>query len=311
MPVIVIRLHPDKPTSGTSFADHLDGLTIEVGDRSFTDPDGRAAASVLGTATYDPTDPNATIVQHDDIPPFAGPAAVATAAIEIPGPLPSTEYLSLDLSITVTRTVAGQTTPVAVKDLVYNADLDAGLLPAVADPTAYAALGPAATYIALPPSLAGLPPGTTFLDVPTDGTPPPYGAVLAAMKAVVARDPGPGSPPDLAALTPAQCRHIAREIVFNRLVEPLPAPPAPLESLYRDVAANDSARRQFEADLLTYRAVHETKAEVLARFVYGVSSALAGQATTQAATQVGLTLPVFPGLPAAGAAPSVSVVVTQ
>jgi hypothetical protein len=312
--VIVIRLHPVKPTSGASFMSYLEGLTIEVSDRSFSDPDGRAGGSVLGTAVYDPNDPNATIVQHVEVKlPYTGDlAAVATAAIEIADPLPATEYLGLDLALTVTRTISGDTTPVAAKDLNYNIDLDAGPLPAAPTPAAYAALSPPAMYLALPPSLSGLPAGTTFLDVPTDGTPPPYKAVLKAMQTVVAKDPGPGTPPDLAALTPVQCRHIAREIVFNRLLDPLPEPGTDLESLYRDVGSDDTTRQQFEADLTSYYAVHTTKAEVLAKFVYGVSAALACQATTKATTNVSLTVPVFPGLPSTGAgSATISVVVTE
>lgn len=319
MPVIVMRLHPDKPTSGTKFTDYLEGLKIEVADRSFADPDGRLPAHVLGSAVYDPADPGSTIVQHVEPGPPAGPppapptivpAAAATAAVETT--LPAQEYLSRDLVLTVTRTIGGDTTPLVVKDLNYNVDLDGGSLPGNNSPGAYAALGPVSLYLAVPAALTGLPAGTAFLEVPADGTPPPYQAVLKAMQAVVARDPGPGSPPDLTALTAAQCRHIAREIVFNRVLEPLPLPSKPLEVLYRDTGSDETARRQFEADLITYYAVHGTRADVLAKYVYGVSAALACQAKTTAATQVGMTMPIFPGLPpVSGQVPMVSLAVTQ
>jgi hypothetical protein len=316
--LIVIRLHPEKPTNGADFTGDLDGLRIDVADRSFGDPDGRLPSHVLGTAFYDPTDANSTIVQHVEAgpplgpppaPPSIVPGSVATAAIQVAAP--ANEYLGPDLRLTVTRTVAGVTTPIAVKDLNYNVEVAPVSMPAVNAPGAYAALAPVAAYIAVPPSLSGLPAGTTFLEVPTDGTPPPYAAVLTAMQAVVAQDPGAASPADITALTPAQCRHIAREIVFNRILEPLPQPSKPLEQLYRDTGADETARRQFEADLITYYAVHSTRAEVLAKFVYGVSAALACQATTVAATHVGLTLPVFPGLTIPGGQSTESVVVTQ
>jgi hypothetical protein len=318
VPVIVIRLHPDKPTSGTAFSDYLVGLRIEVADRSFADPDGRLPADVLGTAFYDPADSTSTIVQHVELGPPAGPppapptilaACAATAAIEIP--VPVGEYLSSDLRLTVGRTVAGVTTPIIVKDINYNVDVAPGSLPAANGPAAYASLDPVAAYLALPPSLTGLPAGTGFLEVPSDGTPPPYAAVLLAMQAVVAKDPGPAAPADLAALTPAQCRHLAREIVFNRYLEPLPQPAKPLEQLYRSTGSDETARRQFEADLVTYYAVRGTRAEVLAKYIYGVSAALACRANTVAAAQAGLTVPVFPGLPGAAGQSTVSVVVTQ
>jgi hypothetical protein len=308
MSVIVIRLHPEKPTSGADFTSYLQGLRIEVGDRSFADPDAKKPAALLGSAVYDITDPASTIVQHNDtVAPFLE-GSVATAAIEVPTPAAG-EYLGRDLVLTITRTVAGDTTPVTMKDFNFNVGLAPGALP-VPDPVAYAALDPVAVYVALPAPLVGLPAGTTFLSVPTDGTPPPYDAVLKAMQTVVAKDPGPGSPPDLAALTPVQCRHIAREIVYNRILEPLPEPTKPLEDLYR--GADETARRQFEADLITYYAVHGTRAEVLAKFVYGVSAALASEQKSEAATQVGLTVPVFPGLALpSGNVPTVSVVVSQ
>jgi hypothetical protein len=308
--VIVIRLHPEKPTNGMDFTDYLTGLRIEVGDRSFADPDAKKPAAALGTAFFDPADANSNILQHIDVSAPFGPASVATAAIEVPTP-GAGEYLGRDLVLTVTRTVGGDTTPVTVKDFNFNVELAPGNLP-VSDPTAYANLDPVAAYLALPAPLIGLPAGTTFLEVPTDGTPPPFDAVLKAMQAVVAKDPGPGTPPDLAALTPAQSRHIAREIVYNRTLEPLPEPSRPLEVLYRDTASDETARRQFEADLITYYAVHGTRAEVLAKCVYGVSAALACERKSKAATQVGLTIPVFPGLALpSGNVPTVSVVVSQ
>jgi hypothetical protein len=311
MPLIVIRLHPDKPVVGTSFSAYLDGLEIEVSDRSFGDPGGTEPTHVIGSAKYDPGG-TGTIVQHlvgiGGAPPVFVAAPIATAAIDIAAP--TQEYLSRDLRLTVTRDVGGTKTPVVIKDLDFNVALDSDPLPGTQDPFDYHDLGPVALYLALPPSPASLPPGTTFLDVPTDGSPVPYAAVLTAMQAVVAQDPGPGAPPDLAALTPAQARHIAREIEFNRVLEPLPAPSADLEVIYS--GGNEDARRQFEGDLITYYAVHTTKADVLTKFVYGVSAALACQAISIAQPQVGMTVPVFPGLlPVTSVVPTVTVVVSQ
>lgn len=107
------------------------------------------------------------------------------------------------VAVELLQRVGGQTTPVTANDFNFNVELAPGTLP-IQDPSAYEALDPVAAYVALPAPLIGLPAGTTFLEVPTDGTPPPYAAVLQAMQTVVARDPGPGNPPDLAALTPVQ-----------------------------------------------------------------------------------------------------------
>lgn len=307
MSVIVIRLHPKNPVDAVDFEPYLTGLRIAIADRSFTDPKGVDAVHQLGVAEYDPADPNSTIVQH--VEAAVGPTTVATAAIEIPDPLPFAEYLTPDLRVTVTRTPPNKPTQtIAVKDINFNVGVRAGSLPPANSAVVYAQLSPVALYIPLPPPLAGLPPGTAYLDIPTDGSALPYDAVLNAMQIVVAADPGGGI--DLAALTPAQCQHIAREIVANRTIDPLPDP-GPLQNLYRK-PGNADARRDFESALLTYYVVRSTRAEVLAKFVYSVSAALACQATSQATTQVGLTLPVFPGLDfASGAVPQTSVVVSQ
>lgn len=315
MSVIVIRLHPKDPTTGALFTDALEGLQVEIADRSFGDPAGTDAGHVLGTATYDPADPASTIVQHVELlpPPPVGvfaPTTVATAAVEIPDPLPFPEYQTPDLRLTVTRTIAPDPPQtIVVKDVNFNVDVAAGLLPAANTPAAYEALGPVALYLAVPKALIGLPPGTAYLDIPTDGSALSYAGVLAAMQNVVAADPGGAV--DLTALTPAQCRHIGWEIVSNRTLDPLPDPGL-LQKLYRTPGNDDTARKNFESNLLTYYAVHSTKAEVLAKFVYSVSAALACQADTQSATQVGLSIPVFPGLTFGGGnVPTVSVVVSQ
>jgi hypothetical protein len=315
--VIVIRVHPLKPVSLADIADFTDalvGLKIEVSDRSFADPDGAMPADIIGSASYLPGDPNSRIVQHEialgGLPPVIVPAPVATAAIEMPAPV--NEYLGRDLVFTVTRTVAGDVTPIDVKDLNFNIAVDAGALPGAPSPALYEALSPVAAYLAVPPTITGLPPGTTFLDVPTDGSPVPFDAVVKAMKAVIALDPGAANPPDITALTPVQCRHIAREIEFNRILEPLPVPPdgKTLEKLYS--GGDEDARKQFEADLITYYAVHTAKADVLAKYVFGASAALAAQALSQITTTVGLTAPVFPGLfPSSVSAPTISVVISQ
>jgi hypothetical protein len=301
MSIIVIRLHPEKKTDGNTFKSYLDGLEIKVADRSFVDPKGKV--NVLGTARYIAEgDPNSTIVQHLRLIvgiPVRQP--VATAAIHIPDPLGFPEYKSPDLTLTITRTVPPTATQTVINhDINFNIDLMPGALPVPPpppNPFAWAAFAPVALYLPLPPPKVGLGPGVAFVDVPTDGTPPPFKDVLDAMKAVVNADPF-APPPDLAALTVEQCRHIAYEIVNNRTLDPLPVPGASLEDMYSGAA--DTELQQFEANLLTYYTVHNTRAEVLAKFIYSVSQALACNGKTQSATQVGFTFPILPGLPPVG-----------
>lgn len=312
MPRLVLRLLPVKPVDGDTFKDYLTGLEIKLTDRSFADPAGKDPGHVLGTAKYIAEgDVNATIVQHlDPSVPGVFRAPVATAVVELASPLPFSEYDSVDLAFVMTRKVgANPAQTIQVKEINFNVDVRGGPAPADNDPTTYAALGPTATYLFLPKPLVGLAPGIAFVDIAADGSPPPFAAVLNAMTTVLAADPGAGAP-SLAELTPAQCRHLAWEIISNRTLDPLPTPSASLEKLYS--GGDETARQRFEADLVTFHAVHSTKADVLAKFAYSVAAGTECRARTQQATQVGLTVPVFPGIvPASGAAPVASVVVSQ
>jgi hypothetical protein len=294
--LIIIRLHPATPTDGASFTGYLTGLTITVSDMSVANPQG--VNNPIGTAFYDPANPTSTIVQHVMPLPTPGPAAVATAAIVVnPAKEPPTypEYVTSDLRLTITRG------PLTIVDqsLNYNVGVHTGAsVPANHDPAAYAALGPVALYLALPPPGVGLDPSLAFVTVPTDGSPPSYDELLAAVQKVYAKDPGGvfdiNSPP----LTTAQARHIAYEILGNRQLNPLPSPPDTLEQLYTapTTSAHDTERQQFESDLTTYYATNSTQAEVLAQYVFALSAALVCEKMTNSATNAGFELPVLPGI---------------
>src|SRR5438046_759081 len=107
--LIIIRLHPDKPTPGASFTAFLNGLTITAFDLSTGDP---RVGEKLGDASYVPPPVPATpwlpgpatrIVQHftdaSTVPPHQ-PEAMATAVIEIKLLPPGyKEYVTSDLRI--------------------------------------------------------------------------------------------------------------------------------------------------------------------------------------------------------------------
>src|ERR1700722_12973206 len=100
--LIIIRLHPEKPTDGGSFTSYLTGLTITVSDMSVANPQG--VNNPIGTAFYDPADPTSTIVQHVMPLPLLGLAAVATAVVVInPAKEPPAypEYVTSDLRLSI------------------------------------------------------------------------------------------------------------------------------------------------------------------------------------------------------------------
>ena len=306
--LIIIRLHAAKPTSGVAFTTYLEGagpvpvtgLHIEVSDMSFQNPEG--ASNVIGTAFYDPANASSTIVQHIELYPPFGLAAVATAVVVIdPAKLPPgyAEYATSDLRLKITR----GTQKVVDRSLNYNIKVDSpDVVPPGLNPILFAGLEPVALYLAIPDPHIGVDPSSAFVDVPADGSPPNYDELLSAIQKVYAKDPGGVFDASAPPLTATQARHIASEILWNRDLVPLPVPAFPLEELYTtgSGAASDTDRQKFESSLIAYYTTNSTQAEVLAKYVFALSAALVCAKKTSDATRAGFPLPVLPGTPGSG-----------
>ena len=173
--------------------------------------------------------------------------------------------------------------------------------PPQSDP--WAVLAPS-VYLQLP-----APPSATnplAFQMPTNGTPPSFNSLLTAVQQVLKEDPGTSGTPNLAALTVAQCRNIAYEIIWSQQ-PPLPTPPDPIEELYSSSSNSgvllsgtnpnqfEADRQQFEAQLKSYYAIADSDADRLTNFVYALSAAIASEEQSIAATQAMLEFPVNPG----------------
>lgn len=307
--LLIIRLHPVEPITGDAFTSYLNGLSIAAHDASFNNPTGSGAA--FGTATYiAPTlpaspsvnpapvqDPNNRITQHfsltpsPPIPPSLIPlsarsfSAIATAVIQIPDPPAGGEYRTADIRLEITR--GGN--EIAHKPIYYNVPVAPAPIPA--DPNAFPGLQPISLHLALPSSAQ---PSATVL-LPENGTAPNFANLRTAVEAVLSADPG--STAGIAALTAAQCRHIAYEIIWDRMAYPLPLPKRSLEEIYTGPQASDSDderdRRIFEGDILTYYNKHNTEAERLKTFIFSLSAAIWCEKKSINATQAGFHFPVF------------------
>ncbi len=284
---LVIRLHPEKPVDGATFTAYLAGLNITVSSRSFAHPAG--GGTQIGTISYDDPDlsKDGILQSLESPPPVLMPAATAVVPITDPAGYPRYN----DLVVDVTR--HGRSI------IRQNIDYDVSVLslgaPPAKDPFVYDALSPVAFFLALPDPHVALDPSTGYIEVPSDGTPPRFQDLVDVVQKVLLGDPG-GSP-DISALTPDQCKHIANEIVWNRSVAPLPEPAdygLSLGALYD--GSNETQRQQFESDLTTYYTVRGARADVLAKYIYSMSAALACFDISHAATQVGFTFPIFPGV---------------
>jgi hypothetical protein len=304
--VLVIRLHPVEPISGDDFTNYLNGLTINALDISFNNQ----AGSLVGQAQYlallqNPSgalppvfDPNTRIVQHYQLGGFPlvwQPQAVATAVIPILDPPAGGEYRTADIRLEITRNGS----PIAHKPIYYNVPV--ALTPIPADPNDFPNISDPlgnpiiSLHLALPSSSQ---PSPTVV-LPEDGTAPNFANLRTAVEAVLSADPG--NTEGIADLTAAQCRHIAYEIIWDRMAYPLPVPKRSLEAIYTGPQASDSDderdRRIFEGDLLTYYTRHNAEAERLKTFIFSLSTAIWCEDQSRLATRTGFHFPVFPNPP--------------
>lgn len=299
--LIVLRLHPVEPIAGPDFTDYLDGLNIKVWDLTTGSP---LEGVVVGTAAYlapDPDDPpwvphpNTRIVQHFTEPsigePVPRPLSVATAVVEVPA---HPEHVTSDLRLEISRNggaIVHRQVYFNVPQVEHNGPLG---------PEIFHEFEPS-LYLALP----GVALDDGVLELPADGTPPRFEDLRDAVETVLGNDPG--NTGILASLTAQQARHIAYEIVWNRVVRPLPGPPPgnDLEGMYTGEKKADSdpveqARKRFEGDQQAYYATGNAEAERLAGFVYALSAALHAENLSAQADRAGFDFPVLPGDPDPG-----------
>lgn len=294
--IIVLRLHPDKAVTGAAFIDYLKDLQIDAFDASFGDPSGQGAA--IGST------PNlasqSKIVQHYDSTLSNAPLkAVASAMIVLTGPA-SPEYADPDIVLHVIR--GGKTLRklavaynVAVQVVPNQQDVDT-FDPTSVDPTKIA------SYVEVPDPRLAFAPNDAVVDVPNDGTPPNFTELKAAVETVLQQDPG--SPLKLGSLSVAECRHIAREISWNRHVDPMPfASNGAFEKMYTVKPVGETfapeldinAQKEFQGVRAQYHAVHDAEAEALTKYVFALSAAIACENKSAKAARAGLGFPIQPG----------------
>lgn len=317
---IIIRLHPVEPISGDDFTDYLDDLTITAHEASFNDPD--ASEGAVGAATYIAPELPEPSDEHEDIVPEYAPEtrivqhyhasfdgevdayvirfyAVATAVIEIPDPPDHGEYQTADVRLVITR---GDNDFVH-KQVYYNVPVAPGPIPEPVNPNDFPVISDPSGNPIISLHLALPSPGqqlSSTVIVPEDGTAPNFGNLRTAVENVLTSEPGDTT--GIANLTRDQCRHIAYEIIWDRMAYPLPVPKRPLESMYTGPhddpsSADERDRRLFEGDLLTYYVKHNNEADRLANFIFSLSAAIWCEEKSREATQVGFYFPVFPNSP--------------
>ena len=306
--LLIIRLVPENPATGDDFTNYLTGLTITAYDSSFAIPFPDSSAPVLGSAAFvspgwsDPSTspPDFTgsgIAQHvltfwSGTTLFYDYAAVATAVIVLPDYPAAGEYVRADPFLIIKR----GTETIADPQIYYNVNLLAGQ-PSNPDPNTFQ--GMSVTSLNLTLSAPGQQSGNSGL-LPSNGNAPNYTQLYNAVTSCMNADPG--NTANITTLTIDQCTHIASELLWDELNDPIPTPPNndSLESLYTGPisagSSQDNDRKQFEGNLQTYYVTRNAKAQKLADYVFSLSAALNCEAVTQNAAESGYYFPVLPGV---------------
>lgn len=235
--------------------------------------------------------------------PYAAvvPAAAATAVLTLIPNADLPDYLNVK--------IVADRGPQAIPDsTVYrNVQRTAGDPPA---PAQYQAIPATDTslYLAIPP-----PPKNSamLLDIPSDGTPPPFAALLKAVNNALTADPKAGV--DLATLvnSSADCQRIAYDTTWSYQHD-LPPLPDPLESLHTNppnpggggtsTTSSGSSesnnyemdRQKFEGTLNSFYSTRNANAERLTKFVAAASAAVACEQLSHSATTALIEFPVDP-----------------
>jgi hypothetical protein len=337
--LVILRLHPAEPISGSDFTAFLSGLTITAFDLSFADSVGGVQIGMasglanphLGSTTNNNVNINNTsILQHyvdvNDPPPL-GPLtrkleAAATAVIVVNAPAGHHEYpngSSYDIRLEIKRNGLD----IIDRTLDYNVTVTTvGSLSN--DQTVYFGMTTSA-YVTLPSSTVGLDPSLAFVELPDNGQAPKFDDLVKAINLVLAKDPADGN--DLAhrpQLTAAQSHQVASEIIWNRKLFPPPEPPRSLGDLYTKPPVNpvlagstdeqnraEQDRKQFEAELTGYHAKHDAEALRLAGFVFSASAAVACEVMSKQAARAGLAFPLITGASSGTTIPDASVILTD
>ena len=251
-------------TQTNGFDAALSGITVELYDLDVNNPK-------LGTAI---NVNSFKILQHSGVL-FGGLNATATGVFDIS--LPSPDYKSLDLRVVIKR--SGIT--IVDESLNYNFEVfgpplaPSGLtiLPNAAAEPIYKELKPGG-YIFIPPLKSSI---NNFL--PKDGSPPNYTDLKNAIKAVLNAEGQSNFDIDISLLDKNQCRHIAREIIWDNKDNYPPRPHKKERKLFTLSSQDEDdvdedlvqARDQFESKLKSFYSENNSKAEKPSKIYLGVS----------------------------------------
>ncbi|OAQ74289.1 insecticidal toxin complex protein [Pochonia chlamydosporia 170] len=251
---------------------------------------------IIPRQTNPPSPPKlkTAILQHFKIQlpaPVIRPLSVATAVIVLNVDPSHSEFDSLDLRLVITRNgnSIGKSPP-----LEFNVPVRSIQEPLPTEPSTWIGLDydsqnetdPVyrAGYVFVPP-IPKIVSNRPNLKLGQDGITPNFNSLVDLVNEVLADDHTSTDPDPNTSLqtrkTPLdapQCLQIARELIYDRAVYPLPGPKnKSLEDMYSNpnvASSDDQDRKQFEADINAYYSQHDAEATQLSNFVFAAASAI-------------------------------------
>lgn len=324
--ILLIRLLPKSKVDSGTFRKYLDGIEIAAFDKTVRDVSTPTSTIPLGTSsglatpfttlTVTPATTSKPIpsldfgiLQHFNVGAFP-PAieSVATAVIivavgssQAPEYPPGSKY---DIVLQITRngatinddTIEYNVIPTTVTALSeVQTDYMGMAVNPIIDPEFIAATTSA--YVSIPPNPVNFDPSAPSITLNKNGQAPEFNLLLADINAVLKSD-DPVNHPTVVTLAPiplsvAQALTVASDIIYNRALNPPPAPPAgqAIENLYGP-SGNDDARSKFEASLTAYHAQNDADALRLSGYVFALTAAIYAERLSTLASTATFTFPI-------------------
>ncbi|PMD58002.1 uncharacterized protein K444DRAFT_664882 [Hyaloscypha bicolor E] len=349
--LIILKLVPSKPTLPAVFKQALEGLQITAYGLTVQDPtkgmklgvasgvtDSQTPVSIINETdtTLDQSiqaldksiiqdvaqlPEQITLPDTNQVKTITAPleSSVATAVIIVKPLTPHPGGPSFDVRFEFKRN------DLSIPDSTIEYNIPTVAQNLVTDQSTYSGL-PISAYFSLPVAVMGLSSNSPFITLDPNGNPPVFSQVLNSIDLILTQDHPTANPPQKSALearstplTAPQCLQIASEIIWNRLLYPIPAPTNDIHLMYTtlvDVKGNplpvdssvDNTRQQLESSIQNYHLQHNAEASTLSKYIAAASAAVFCERLTNGetltgipptATLAGITFPVETGQPSA------------
>jgi hypothetical protein len=262
--LIILKLVPSKPTLPAVFKQALEGLQITAYGLTVQDPTKGMKLGVASGVTDSQTP--VSIINETDTTLDQSIQALDKSIIQDVAQLPEqitlpvtnqveTITAPLESSVATAVIIVKPLTPhpggpsfdvrfefkrndLTIPDSTIEYNIPTVAQNLVTDQSTYSGL-PISAYFSLPVDVMGLSSNSPFITLDPNGNPPVFSQVLNSIDLILTQDHPTADPPQKSALearstplTAPQCLQIASEIIWNRLLYPIPAPTNDIHLMY-------------------------------------------------------------------------------